>query len=201
MKRTVACVLSIMLILLTLSGCSSSDEALLVGRWTVQADRGVAVETMLGTADPSLTGHIDIGEFKVDMILEFRENGTYAWTLDEEQLKTGTKAMMDAIAEGLRVYLQIETGMNAEDLLRATGYTMDELMGQFFDPDMASVVQANLASTGTYALKDGKLVLTNAEKLVIYEGSYSVSDTTLKLTGGHCEELLANLMPMNFKRK
>ena len=105
MKRMIAALVCLLLAVSLLAGCTPSEQKLLVGKWTGKADLAEAYETLLAKADPTLTGHIDIEDFQVELTLEFHESGTYQITADPEDLEavsgigpqtlTGFREMLD----------------------------------------------------------------------------------------------------------
>ena len=92
MKRMIAALVCLLLAVSLLAGCTPSEQKLLVGKWTGKADLAEAYETLLAKADPTLTGHIDIEDFQVELTLEFHESGTYQITADPEDLEAVTEA-------------------------------------------------------------------------------------------------------------
>jgi hypothetical protein len=156
---------------------------------------------MLGKADPSLSGFVDIPSFKVDITFTFEKDGTYKCTVDEDALATGTEQMMQALASSLAEYLQQETGMTMEELLIVRGVTMDELMDQWFDPDMAYTLQSYLACSGTYELDRDELILTDKSGFVIFEFDCTVEKKTLKFTACNGTGIMTALMPITFNKQ
>jgi hypothetical protein len=200
MKRLIAFIACALLLVGLLAGCKPSQQELLVGTWRGEADLAVAYETMLAGLDPAMTGHIDITSFRVEMILEFDEDGTYTRTADAEDVRVGTENMMNAIASGLATYLQIETGMSIDQLLNTTGKTMDSLMAEYFDPNMDQIVMDALSFSGRYEIKKNELTLVDEYSFVIFEGDVELTEDTLDLENGVTEELITHLMPMTFER-
>ncbi len=201
MKRVIAFLLCVLLLGSMLSGCHTTPQKALVGQWKAEADLAMAYETMLATADPAMTGHIDIQNFTIEVFITFNEDGSYAWTVNDTHMRLGSRNMRDAIASGLATYLQIETGMPVDQMLAASGKTMDELMDEYFGPDMEQVVRKSLCSQGTYSVKNGKLTLANEESFVIFDGNIEVSGDKLELKNGVTTELITNLMPLTFKKQ
>ena len=200
MKRMIAALVCLLLAVSLLAGCTPSEQKLLVGKGTGKADLAEAYETLLAKADPTLTGHIDIEDFQVELTLEFHESGTYQITADPEDLEAGVDKMMDAIGEGLAAYLEMQTGLTIDQLLVASGKTMDGLLAEYFDPNMVQVVKNTLEISGSYEIDDGELTLTDKTNFVIFEGDCEVSKDELELKNGIGNELFSNLMPMNFEK-
>ena len=130
MKRIIAFLLCVLLLGCMLAGCRTTPQKALIGKWKAEADLAMAYETMLAKADPAMTGHIDIQNFTIEVFLTFNEDGTYAWTVNDTHMRLGSKNMRNAISSGLSTYLQIETGMPVDQMLAASGKTMDELMDE-----------------------------------------------------------------------
>lgn len=200
MKRFTGLLLVAVLLVGMLAGCKPTQQELLVGTWRGEADLAMAYETMLAGLDPSMTGHIDIKSFRVELTLTFDENGTYTWKADEADVAAGTQNMMDAIAAGLATYLQIETGMPIDQLLTASGKTMDGLMAEYFDPNMDQVVMDALSFSGRYEIDKRELTLVDENNFVIFEGDVELTEESLQLKNGVSEELITHLLPMTLEK-
>ena len=199
MKKWLAALLVFAVILTGLTGCSPSEEDLLEGKWKATADLAAAFETMLA-ADPTLASCIDLEDFQVEMTLRFDGDGTYRWTVDEDDLNAGAQKMMTAIADGLSIYLESAIGMPAEDALAASGLTLDEVMATYFDTDIAQTIRGTLESEGTWKLDGGKLTLANEDGYVVFEGKCTVDEEELKLKSASGNDLIAKLLPLTFRR-
>lgn len=200
MKRIMAALMCVLMVVGMLAGCSPSEHDRLVGRWSGKANLAEAYETLLAKADQSLIGHIDIEDFQVELTIQFFDNGTYKCTANEADVAAGVEKMMDAIGDGLAVYLEMQTGMTIDELLRASGKDMRGLLEDFFDPDMAGVVKSTLESEGTFEIRKGELTLADQDGFVIFEGDCQVSKNKLELKNGVASDLITNLLPMTFEK-
>lgn len=200
MKRIMAALVCLLLAVSLLAGCSPSNQKKLMGKWTGKANLAEAYETLLAKTDPTLTGHIDMENFKVKLTLEFKEDNTYQWTADQEDVEAGVEKMMDAIGDGLAAYLEMQTGMSIDQLLNASGKTMDSLLADYFGPDMTQVVKSSLESSGTFEFDRGELTLVDKEGVVIFEGDCEVSKDELELKNGVASDLITTLLPMTFEK-
>lgn len=201
MKRITAALLCLLLAAALLAGCTPSEQKMLEGEWTGKANLSEAYATLLAKADPTLTGHIDIEDFKVELTLQFDEDGNYQWTADQKDVEAGVEKMMDAIGKGLAAYLEMQTGMSIDQLLTASGKTMDSLLAEYFDPNMTQVVKDTLESSGTYEIDDGELTLADKDGFVIFEGDCEVSKNEMELKNGVGSDLISNLLPMTFEKE
>lgn len=199
-KRWILC-LALIMAVAALAGCSPTDGELMEGKWTGQADLAAAYKSMLAGADPTVAAHMDLGEFTVRLTVQFKEDGTYRVRADQEDLEAGAARMEAAIRAGLAAYMQAETGKTMDNLLAAAGMTMDEVMEQYFDADLALVVRQNLESEGTYKVSGGKLILMDEDGSKVFEGKYDVDEETLKLKSGVTSDLIASLLPLELERK
>ena len=200
MKRIIAVLLCLLLVTVLFAGCNPSEEKMLVGKWSAKANLAEAYETLLAKTDPSLTGHINMPDFKVELTLEFREDGSYQWTADEKDVDAAADKLKAALGDGLAAYLEMQTGMSVDQLLLASGKTMDSLLSEYFGPDMTQVIKGTLESTGTYEIDDGDLTLTDKSGFVMFEGECELTRKELALKKGASSELISTLLPMSFDK-
>ena len=201
MKRWCALALAVMLVLSLLCGCASADEKKIRGKWKCDVDLAAAYEDLLARSDASVAAHIDLTDFNVTLTVTFKDDGTYAFRVDEEELASGAEKMAQAIRAGLASYLQAQTGKTMENLLSATGMTYDEIMNRYFTTDLADTIAQNLQPEGTYKINGGKLVLLDEEGNKVFEGKYAVDGDSLELKSGVTSNLFASLLPLKLKKK
>jgi len=200
MKKWCAMLLAVVMAAMTLAGCSPSDEDLLEGKWTATVDLALAYEDLLARADATVAAHIDLSEFDVELTMRFEDDGTYRLKADGEALAAGAARMEDAIRQGMATYLQAQTGKTMDNLLSATGMTMDEVMNRYFAEDLTAAIRKNLEAKGTYKLSGGKLILMDEDGSKVFEGRYDVDEDELKLKSGVTRALIASLLPLTLER-
>lgn len=201
MKKRCAMVLVFALLLTVLAGCNPSDEELLQGKWKIKADLALAYEDLLARSDASVAAHIDIADFEVRLTLRFEEDGTCSLEADDEDLVVGAANMENAIRQGLSAYLLAQTGKTMDNLLAASGMTLDEMMDRYIAEDLADTISKSLEFTGTYKVKGGKLILIREDGSKFFEGKYEVDEDSLELKSGVTSNLISSLLPLKLKRK
>lgn len=197
MKKWCAGILTILLLVSLLAGCKPSEESQLPGKWTANVDLALAYADLLARADATVAAHVDLRQFPVTMTLQFKSNGTYRLTVDEQQLKAGAVNMDAAIRQGMASYLQAQTGKTMDNLLTAAGKTMDEVMEEYFAGDLTEVLRENLESSGSYKVSGGKLILTDEDGSKLFEGKYGVEENTLTLKSGVARAVISSLLPLS----
>jgi len=100
----------------------------------------------------------------------------------------------------MATYLQAQTGKTMDNLLSATGMTMDEVMNRYFAEDLTAAIRKNLEAKGTYKLSGGKLILMDEDGSKVFEGRYDVDEDELKLKSGVTRALIASLLPLTLER-
>lgn len=200
MKRRCALVLALVLLTM-LSGCRPSDMKKLEGKWTAKVDLASAYEDLLAREDATVAAHIQLKDMKVDLTLRFEEDGTYRLRANAKDLEKAAQVMDPAIRQGMAAYLQAQTGKTMDNLLSATGQTVDELMERYFEADLADAMADSLEAEGTYKVSGGKLILLDKAGNKVFEGKYDVEEDTLKLKSGVTRPLIASLLPVTMEKK
>ena len=209
MKKFLCVVLTLVLLVSVLAGCSSkSDE--LVGTWEGQIDMTDMVNEQLGA---EFAGMFTLDDMVFTMSITFNKDGTYQVNLDRESVEAAFNGMVDDMKDGLIDMLEAEIAamgvdMSVEDMLAASGMDMDQLMEEALaEVDMDSLIDGVMAESsfsGNYKAKDGKLFLSDGLDYQpdpeIYE-LYSVSGNTLTLTDpGLSDSAFVGLYPVVFQK-
>lgn len=201
MKKWFVFCLALLMVFSLLTGCNPSDAKRVVGEWSGKADLAEAYKSLLAASDAAVAAHIDLSEFTVRLTLTFNADGSYRLEAKESDLEEGARIMDEAIRKGLAAYMQAETGKTMDNLLAASGMTMDELMARYFGDDLAQVISRQLETEGTYKVSGGKLFLNDQAGSRFFEGKYDVDKETLRLKSGVTSNLIASLLPLELDRK
>lgn len=204
------CVALILSMLLALTGCSGGDKDKLVGKWKCEADMGAIINEAMAAEDESIAEYLAVDEFKMVVYMEFHEDNTFAMYADTDSLNIAIEKMKEDLADGMGRYMEDmmmeQTGleMSIDDILAATGMTMDDLMSQIAAEDMAEDVASEVAAEGKFKAADGKLHTSAGLEYEVdpsmYE-TYTLEGDTLTLleyVGGDENEMGVNVYPMVF---
>lgn len=193
MKKTLAIVLSIvMLLALTLTGCSSEKDEL-IGTWMGSIDITDYMNEAFAESDPLAAEYLQISNFTIRYYLIFNEDDTCALEVDETDLEDSFNQMLVEIEEGLRRYLEDEIAamgvdMTVDEVMELSGTSLDQLMAESFTPDMYKEMVEEMESQGNFKVKDGKLMMSESLSTQpdpnVYE-LYSLAGNTLTIDKGN----------------
>lgn len=193
MKKTLAIVLSIvMLLALTLTGCSSEKDEL-IGTWMGSIDITDYMNEAFAENDPLVAEYLQISNFTIRYYLIFNEDDTCALEVDESSLEESFNQMLVEIEEGLRRYLEDEIAamgvdMTVDEVMELSGTSLDQLMAESFSPDIYKEMVEEMESQGNYMVKDGKLMMSESLSTQpdssVYE-LYSLAGNTLTIDKGN----------------
>ena len=139
----------------------------IVGTWT----GCVKLVDVLGDDQEELAEYF--GDLNMDLILELRSDNSFILALDAASMLPGMKVAMMSYMEALMK----ENGISAEDLEKATGQTLDELVNEAIaEMDMDEL---NESLTGTYTEKDGQITLKSNDGED--KGSWSGNSLTIEV--------------------
>ncbi|MEE0111587.1 MAG: hypothetical protein UEP57_12005 [Oscillospiraceae bacterium] len=212
MKKNVMKLFSLVLVLamvFTLVGCSAGDKDKLVGTWKCELELADQVNEEMAL-DADMAEYLNFSSFKVVVWMEFTKDGTYSMYADREALQASLDEAVDGFADGMAKYLEDmileQTGleMSAEEILAASGITMDEMLAEAFPDDMADEIADSMEQEGKFEAKDGKLFTSAGLEYnvdpKIYE-TYELTDSKLTITGYVGDEAdMYNVYPMVFEK-
>ena len=198
LARVLAIVLMLAMVIGAFAGCGKkTDEELIRGKWAATIEFEKAMEAVLSESDADMFKDLDFSDISMDMNLEFKEDGTYAISVEKENAENAVKTMMErmvpALKEAIRTALAEGSGVDASEV---TDEMMDSVLA-YFGVDswdaMAEVFMEqvdtdemlkNINQTGKYLIKDGKLYTSTDDKdPAETEGqTYELNGKTLKIT-------------------
>lgn len=180
MKRTIALVLTVIMAVLMLAGCSG-EQAKLVGTWKAEANLAEGVEqAMLGELGED-AAYFSIENFTVNFVLVFNSDGTYSMTVEEDSVQTAFDALMTDMEAGMVKMLedqiaQMGLEMSVEDMLAASGMTlesmMDDLRQSLEDEGIIEEMIEESTDEGRFKAKDGKLYMSAGLEYGVDENVY-----------------------------
>lgn len=213
MKRIIAAVLA-MIMMLALVACGGGSEAdSLVGTWKADMDMSSMTNEMLASLGEGMEEYFEFEGFSVTMVLTFKDDGTYTSEIDKASAEAAVDSMLVTIEDGMVKMLEAQIAeygldMTVEELLETSGMTMEDMMAEL---DAEELVDEMVGTTteGNYQAKDGKLYLSDGTNYEVDEemyDTYELDGDTLTLTehfGSEDEEEMAfaeEMYPITFKK-
>ena len=214
MKRIASLALVLVMIVALFAGCAASkvsDQEKLVGTWKGEMDM---TEALKGEIGDELEG-FEMSDFKVTVVFNFTEEGTYTMSLDEasvQQAMDGLIAGMEGFMKNMMEEMAKEAGMTLEDLLAASGMSMEDMMEMIKEElegqDLVGEMVEDAKAEGKYQAKDGKLHRSEGKDEDIDEAVYDTYTLegdvlTLTATYGADEEetdMMKSVFPIILKK-
>ncbi len=202
--KLLAVVLSFVLVLTSFAACGdkktdAKDEETKKSEETVEAPKGDATHDgkLIATWDAEVEVPLDEGmdPMKIKATMDFKEDGTYNMTLDEESIKNMYVQMLMAAF-----------GLSSEEeliaLVESQGMTMDDLTKQF----MTEFSDENAFTTGTWTTDgNGNLTQVSVDSETGEEGAevckYTVSEDGNKVTMTYADEETGESMTLNLTKR
>ena len=210
MRKNIAMLLCLVMVLsVALCGCSSEADAL-VGTWTATIDLADALNEELA-ADEEIGPYIQVSSFSLVYTMTFTSEDTYSMTVDETALSGEFEAMKAEVEAGLYSYLDamIEAeglSMTADELLALSNMSMADLLDEALSEDMITGLVDELNMEGNFEAKDGKLFLSDGLEYSVdqtmYE-LYTLAGSTLTIDAGTAsgaDEMSQYIFPMVFTK-
>lgn len=213
MKRIASLALVLVMIVALFAGCAASatDQEKLVGTWKGDLDMTKAMKEEMGD---DLEG-FELNDFKVTAVFTFTQEGTYTMELDEDSVQKAFDGLIESMEGFMKTMMEDqakELGMSLDDLLAASGMTMEDMMSMVTEAleeqDLVGELVEEAKSEGKYQAKDGKLHLSDGLNEEIDEAvydTYTLEGDTLTLTatyGADDEEtdMMKSVYPITLKK-
>lgn len=162
-----------------------SDKELIVGEWSCKVDLTEAVNQYFGQNNPG----IKISDLSITLNWTFDSRGNFSVRSDDEAMTAMLDGVVDDMVNSMTTYLTSiaeESGITLEQLLDASGMTMDDLAQQVRDSigDFPSINQS-----GKYEFKDDLLYIDDMSVGYQFDGT-----DTLNFAGGEFMDSLMSAM-------
>lgn len=190
MKKRIVSVILMLAMLLALTACGGGDEDKLVGKWKCEMDLADQINAEMAL-DEEMAEYLNFTSFEIVVYMEFTKDGTYSMYADKDALEATMDVVLEDFADGMAKYLEdmilSETGveMSAEDILAASGMTMDDMLAEAFPEGMVDEIADGMKQEGKFEAKDGKLFTSAGLEYnvdpEVYE-TYELSGSTLTIT-------------------
>lgn len=210
MKKRIAMLLCMVMVLsVALCACSSEKDQL-VGTWRGTMNLAEAVNMGMMEADPEVAEYLMVDTLNITFTLTFNKDDTYSMVVDADALDVAMQGMVDEMADGMIEYFEAvleESGleMSVEELLAASGLTVDALAEELYKEMDAEAMFTELNSEGNFKVADGKLYMSDGLDYAVDEAVYelyTVEGDTLTINKGEGSEDVADdyVYPMVFKK-
>ena len=205
MKKRIALALCLVLLVsLVFAGCGTDAKEDLLGNWECQIDVSEMVRQQIADGDESLAGYFDDLTLGIQFDLAFGQDDTFTMEVNREALEAAFSNMIDQAAQGMLAYFEdllVEQNldMTVEELLELSGIaSIEELLDQAMAIALEEMDLDSIKMEGTYAAKNGKLVMTVDDEEE--EVPYTLKDGALTLSIPELEEILGESGEMVFHK-
>ena len=218
MKRSIGKIVGILLIvsmLLAFAGCGNSksgDKEQFVGTWKAELDMtdlfNEGLKQEIAQEDEEMASYFDIEHFGFTVIFKFNEDDTYTTEIDDASLNASMDAMKACVRDGMMAYFEdmiaeYELDMSVEDMLEASGISIEDIIEEGLSADMFDDVLAELEMHGNWKAENGKLYTTETVNDKIDKNSYELYEITsegIKLSLVDPTEDETGIFPMLLKK-
>ena len=210
MSRMLALALALIMVLCAFTGCGKKNEDQIVGKWQSSLKFSDVMEEALKQEEDAaeLFADADFSGIEMLMVMECKEDGTYALNFDQASGEEAVKKMAEVLIPNLKELMRKEVASSTgSDVTDEELDSMLSMMGMESWDDFGDMIMKEInpseifseaAAEGKYMLKDGKLYTSNALDEEITEQSdidlYELSGNTLKLTSQQNQEDVPDFM-------
>lgn len=203
MRKTLAWVLSTVLLVGTLAACGGKEpvpDDVLEGKWSAGIDLADAISANMEVSGMSEV--MQVNELAQTLVLEFKRDNTYTLGVDQDALTKSLEGLRDQLKERLTQHLsEAVPGADVDGALAQSGMSIDALVEQALGPGTAT---GSLSLTGRYRAENGELYMSKdpdqepADRCFVYTLAGNV--LTLDVGGTAFDESVAGLLPLSFER-
>ncbi len=172
MKKTIAVILAlVMLCSVVLTGCSledilgkflGSDQDKFIGQWSLELDMTDMLTDLMGTEMAEMSDYFTFENVVLILNWEFKKDGTYSMSVDEDSLQDLIDNLTDSILGGLEGYLEeylksMGLNMTMEEFLAYSGITVEDLIQEMNLEGSLKEAMGDLSVSGRFKAEDGRL--------------------------------------------
>lgn len=215
MKKILALALSVVMLasMLLLTGCGGAKTV--VGKWEGEMDMTDALTETLLAEDESMAEYFEFEGFKVDVVFDIKDDGTYTFEMTEESMEKAIASLMETMKKGMPAYIEdmvTAMGMTLDDFIAAAGVeSIDELIETMLTEDSLDEAFADMESSfeAKYKVEDNKFYSSDDADSDISEDEYMSFEldgntlTFTELVGAEEDESTVALfvLPLKLTRK
>lgn len=188
MKRALSLLITILLLVSALSGCSAKGK--LQGTWQAEVDLSSVMQQILTEKWPD--GVYQVKDFRVVLELTFQKNGIFTLRLQEgsmqKALEQMQKAMETDFQENLRLQLtEKDKNVTLEEVLKVTGLNLKTLLQDFKDTfkkaEFDSAIRKKIRFDGYFKPDGEKLYISKSEEITKddFAFAYKIEDGILTM--------------------
>ncbi len=200
-------IVGVLAVVLMLTMVSNTSDKAVVGTWRTELDMTDIINQGLTEADAE--EFVKISDFSIALVLELKDDGTYAMSVDRAALEDSLEDVKRQVKEGITGYLEDlieEEGldMTVDEALFYMDMSLDDLVDSAFDKEDIDEMADSFKSEGQYKARNGKFYTSdslNEEPGLGYE-SYTLEDDVLTLDEGTTDvpDEIKQFVPMRFVR-
>ncbi|MBE6976207.1 MAG: hypothetical protein E7439_03290 [Ruminococcaceae bacterium] len=186
MKRALSLALAVLMTaaaLLCFAGCSKETDAL-IGTWEGDVNYAPLFNQMIqSVAGEGLAEYWTVEEFRLTLVMTFRDDGTYSMTVDQNKLDTAIEQLKFKLSNGLRYFVQdlidaSSSTQTVDEFMAEKGIAPDALIDQALGQEIRDQMVADCTFDGNYKAEDGKLYTSAGLEFSIDEGMYEIYEIT-----------------------
>lgn len=210
MKKKIAALLCLVLMFtMILSGCGANEKDAILGTWEGTLDMTDALNASIAAAgDEEMAKYLAFDYFELKITMTFNADDTYALTVDEEHLSDQVDGLMEQMVDCMYTYMgdylaEMGLDMSVDELLAQMGYTMEQLVEEYFDRDDLAESFSELETEGNFKVADGKLYMSEGTNYAVDEDvyeTYTIEGSTLTISEGtaddDADEIFQYIYPM-----
>lgn len=161
MRKTLSLSIVLTMIIVCLSGCSTSPESALVGEWVCEIDTTNFLNENIGEYQK----YFKFQDIVIKIRLKFTDNNTYTFSYDNDSIQDMLEKTRTAYEEGISVYLDdlisdMGVDISTDEFLEMNNMSVDGLLDEMMR-------QAELSATfdpleGEYWIRDNELHLVDS---------------------------------------